>query len=167
MNALKGVATIFIVGNEPNLEPEAGDNHGITSTQYADAFNSLYGDTSKVVDVMYLAAGPSAFAQSNPVVGAGEVDETWLANASSRITGLDGWALHTYGSPYLPYAHDYGVNQDCLALCSDPTKECSFECHDHNERQVLFGDASFRRYRQFMDAISPKWASKPVYFTGD
>ena len=161
VNALKGVATIFIVGNEPNLEPEAGDNHGITSTQYANAFNCLYGDSNKATDVMYLAAGPAPFAPSDPVVGDDEIDTHWLENASDEITGLDGWALHTYGSPWLPYAETPGIS--CVALCIDPTLGCLFSCGNHDSR--LKGDAGFRRYRDFIKKIKGKWADKPVYIT--
>ena len=162
VSALKGVATIFIVGNEPNLEPEAGDNHGITSTQYANAFNCLYGDSNKATDVMYLAAGPAPFAPSDPVVGAGEIDTDWLENASDEITGLDGWALHTYGSPWFRYAYDYELDRNCLLWCTDPTKDCSLSCGNH---PGLVGDASFRRYRDQIKKIKTKWAKKPVYLT--
>ena len=157
---LKDVATIFIVGNEPNIEPEGDPNRGITSSQYANAFNSLYAD--KVAGVMYLAAGPAPFAQSNPEVGDDEIDTAWLQKSSDEITGLDGWALHTYGSPWFRYGYDYELNRNCLELCTDPTKDCSFSCGSH---PPLTGDASFRRYRDFIKKIKGKWADKPVYIT--
>ena len=109
VNTLKGVATLFIVGNEPNEEG------GISGSQYAEAFSELY--QSKVADTKYLAAGPTLF----EVLGdqnTGESDLDWLENASREINYLDGWALHTYGAPYLDYA---GATDDANALCDTPS----------------------------------------------
>ncbi len=149
VNRLKDVATIFIVGNEPTMEGE------ITSGQYAAAFNELYGDSNKVAGVRYLAAGPAGWDAAG-----GEIDTVWLRSVSDSIRsdsepaqGLDGWALHAYGSPYLRNAPG-GV------LCNTATVDCPI-----GASPTLTGDASFRRYQEYMDAISPRWASKPVYFT--
>ena len=153
VNILKDVATIFVVGNEPTLEPPGDPHRGITSRQYADAFNSLYGDSNKVADVMYLAAGPAAFSQSTPMGHASEIDIPWLRSASSKIKGLDGWALHTYGSPYLN-------NAAGGALCDTATVKCSLP-----SSSTLPGDASFRRYEDYIEEIKTKWPGKPVYIT--
>ena len=161
VNALKDVVTIFIVGNEPTIEP----HNRISSSHYANAFRSLYAD--KVDGTMYLAAGPAAFSHTEPPDQAWENDLIWLRNASNRIAevidgvkgDLDGWALHTYGSPYLPYAYNHALDLPCNASCVDPSEECRPTC------RTLTGDAGFQRYREYMDAIGGKWASKPVYFT--
>ena len=168
VNALKGVATIFIVGNEPTIEPirpvtENGkkkEYRGITSTQYAAAFNCLYAE--KVTGAMYLAAGPAHCSEATPQGFDSEVDTVWLENASNAIMNLDGWALHTYGSPWFLYAYDYGLDRNCLSWCTDPTKDCSLSCGSHSP---LTGDASFRRYRDQIKKIKTKWAKKPVYIT--
>ena len=160
VNALKDVATIFIVGNEPTKEP------GMYGGEYAAAFDSLYGDVNKVAGVRYLAAGPAAFGgwqiPSEEVVNpnAYENDLTWLRRASEAIAHLDGWALHTYGSPYLDYADRDG--DECVnALCDDPAVVCRPTCGGH----TLEGDAGFQRFRQYLEAIRTDWAHKPVYFT--
>ena len=154
VNALKDVATIFIVGNEPTIEPR----HVISSRHYADAFGSLY--ANKVDGTMYLAAGPAPFSDTNPPDHDWENDIIWLRNASNAITGLDGWALHTYGSPYLDYADKDG--RECVnALCDDPAVTCRPKCGGHS----LVGDAGFQRYRELIDEVRTRWASKPVYFT--
>ncbi len=149
VNELKDVATIFIVGNEPTLEP----HDVISGTQYGDAFNALYGDTNKVAGVMYLAAGPAAFSHTD-VAGYGfETDIQWLRSASNAIHDLDGWALHTYGSPYLN-------NAAGGALCDTATVDCPFP-----QGSTLGGEASFRRYEDYIEEIRGDWAGKPVYIT--
>ena len=142
VNTLKGVATIFIVGNEPTLE------RNLPSADYARAFNHIY--SSKVADVKYLGAGPGLWTK----VGR-EEDFVWLESVSNAIhkDRLDGWALHTYGSPYLR-------NAAGNAYCDTATVDCPIGASD-----TLTGDASFRRYEEFMNSISPRWARKPVYFT--
>ena len=164
VNALKDVATIFIVGNEPNIEPdgEQDEYHGITSHQYADAFRDLYAE--KVPGTMYLAAGPAFCALSNPEGQTSEIDTDWLESASNRIFerdgkrgNLDGWALHTYGSPYLPYASGG-------ALCDSATVECPIDEDDDRDSRLV-DDAGFRRYRKYIDKIRGNWADKPVYLT--
>ena len=152
VNTLKDVATIFIVGNEPTVEPEAG----ITGGEYAAAFNALY--ANKVPGTMYLAAGPAAWSITDRLAES-EVDTVWLKTASSAIRDLDGWALHTYGSPYLNYAH--GVHR---LPCYTPDVPCPIE-QDAHRRDVLVGDASFRRYRDYIEVIRRRWAFKPVYLT--
>ena len=163
VNALKDVATIFIVGNEPTIEP----HNVISSSHYANAFRSLYAD--KVAGTMYLAAGPAAFSETDPPDHAWENDIIWLRNASNLIAekdgvrgDLDGWALHTYGSPYLPYAYNHELDLPCNASCVDPAEECRPTCRTVD---TLTGDAGFQRYREYMEAIGGKWASKSVYFT--
>ena len=156
VNALKDVATIFIVGNEPNIEPDVAPN--TTGGQYGEAFNFLYG-SYRVVDTMYLAAGPALFR----VIGSGndrKADTVWLENASNQIARLDGWALHTYGGPYLPYASDAG------ALCNTATVDCPIDRDKYLDRTSgLTDDAGFRRYRNLINKIRTDWAAKPVYIT--
>ena len=171
VNALKDVATIFVVGNEPTIEPEVTltengkevEHNGITSTQYADAFNSLYRE--KVAGVTYLAAGPASCSVSNPVVGDDEVDVDWLENASRVIMALDGWALHAYGAPYLDYA---GKTDDSDEKCNTATVDCPIDRDIHkpqNSPLTDTGDAGFRRHMNFIDRIRRRWAAKPVYIT--
>ena len=155
VNKLKDVATIFIVGNEPDIEG------GLTGRQYATAFNHLYG--RKVTGTKYLAAGPSLFA----VLGSGddrEVDTKWLENASNAINEgqLDGWALHTYGAPYLDYA---GPTDDSNQLCSTATIDCPIERDKYKTEGLLVGDAGFRRYSNLINKIRGRWPRKPVYLT--
>ena len=153
VNTLKGVATLFIVGNEPNEEG------GISGSQYAEAFSELY--QSKVADTKYLAAGPTLF----KVLGdrnTGESDLDWLENASREINYLDGWALHTYGAPYLDYA---GATDDANALCDTPSVNCPIDRDEHKTSMKLTEDAGFRRYRNLIDRLRGKSITKPVYIT--
>ncbi len=91
-NDLKDVATIFVAGNEPTVEP------GMTAQQYADAFNFLY--PSRVVGTLYLATGPAPWSFFGT-----ELDRTWLRNASNAITNLDGFQTSSAATrrPALPY----------------------------------------------------------------
>ena len=158
VNRPKEVATIFIVGNEPTIEPPGEPNHGITSSQYANAFNSPYAD--KVAGVTYLAAGPAAWDAAGD-----EIDTEWLSGVSNKIDDLDGWALHTYGSPYLNYA---GETADTNELCDHANVACPIDRDIHKTRDDLIGDAGFLRYQQFIEACrgpEEKWAGKPVYIT--
>ena len=153
VNTLKGVATLFIVGNEPNEEG------GISGSQYAEAFSELY--QSKVADTKYLAAGPTLF----KVLGdqnTGESDLDWLESASGGINYLDGWALHTYGAPYLDYA---GATDDANARCDTPSVNCPIDRDEHKTSMKLTEDAGFRRYRNLIDRLRGKSITKPVYIT--
>ncbi|GEM_PF-1757473 len=145
---LRDVAEIFVVGNEPTVEP------GMTASQYAAAFNNLF--PTKVANTLYLATGPAVWSFFGS-----ELDTVWLQNASDAITNLDGWALHAYGSPYLQYAESGGT--PCSALCSTATTVCPISCNP--DPGGLTGDASFRRFRDYIDLIRAKWAAKPVYLT--
>ena len=147
VNTLKDVATLFIVGNEPNKEKD------ISGSQYAAAFNRLYGN--RVDGTKYLAAGPALWYVIDYEGPAQERDFEWLRNVSNAINEdqLDGWALHTYGSPYLR-------NAAGVASCDTATVDCPI-----GTGSTLTGDGSFRRYHQFIEQIKEKWADKPVYFT--
>ncbi len=160
VNALKDVATIFIVGNEPTIEP----HNVISSSHYANAFRSLYAD--KVDGTMYLAAGPGVFSGTSAPTY--ENDLTWLGNVSNLIAAekdgergdLDGWALHAYGSPYHNYADKDG--RECgNAPCDDPAAACRGKCGGH----TLVGDAGFQRYIEYIERIRGHWTRKPVYLT--
>jgi hypothetical protein len=137
VNALKDVATLFIAGNEPTIEPSTG----ISSSQYANAFNQLY--ASKVSGTSYLVAGPAPWSAAQ---SSGETDLQWLANLAPLLVGVDGFAFHTYESV------DYG--------CTDPTTPCT-----PGGNSCVGGDCGFRRYRDFLLRVAPYWASKPVYLT--
>jgi hypothetical protein len=80
IQALRDIATLFIVGNEPNIEGE------ISPEQYAAAFNYLYARKPAGIDL--LVAGPSGFS-----------DPSWFGGVNSRINNTDGFAIHTYGDP--------------------------------------------------------------------
>ena len=155
VNTLKDVATLFIVGNEPNKETN------ITSSEYAAAFNHLYGN--RVADTKYLAAGPAAWHATDYAGPASESDIVWLRNVSNAINEgqLDGWALHTYGSPYLDYAGETDASD---VLCNIPDVDCPIDRDIHKDSR-LEGDADFRRYQDYIDEIKGKWAQKPVYIT--
>ena len=159
VNALKDVATIFIVGNEPNEEG------AISGYEYARAYNYLY-RYGRIAGAKYLAAGPALF----KAIGSGadqENDVEWIEHASNTISdnNLDGWALHTYGGPYLDYA---GLGKDANELCDTATVECPIKHDDFiDEDSPLHdeSDAGFRRYRDFIDKIRGKWGTRPVYIT--
>jgi hypothetical protein len=94
---LSDLTSLFIVGNEPNLEG------GISAAQYASAFNYLYARKQSGSEL--LVAGPSGF---SPI--------EWLGAAAGAISNADGFALHTYGDPTSIDIHG--------KTCSDPRLPC-------------------------------------------
>ncbi|MGB8510580.1 MAG: hypothetical protein WCD76_19570, partial [Pyrinomonadaceae bacterium] len=135
------LSNIFIVGNEPTVEPH---KVGIMASEYADAFNALY--ASKPANVKLLAAGPAAFS-GNP----GDPDNVtfldWLKKMSGLLTDVDGFALHSYGNPLDPG-------------CAQPDSACVISKPY---------DGGFYGFRDQIARIALKWGrthpSKPVYIT--
>jgi hypothetical protein len=160
VNALAGVCKIFLVGNEPIVEGRNwdGDHCGMTSQQYADAFDYLY--TRKVAGMLYLAAGPAAWSFFGAPPNR-EYDRDWLRSMANALSNVDGFALHTYGSPDLNWADDPQSNQ-CVASCADPRRVCRLSC---DPTTPLTRDASFRRFRDYIEEVRSRWAGKPVYLT--
>ena len=97
---------------------------------------------------MCLAAGTTVFgfhqdeSTTTPNPNTFEIDILWLQNASNAINEgkLDGWALHTYGSPWFRYEESPGPS--CVTLCIDANHPSLFSCGNHSP--ALVGDASFR-----------------------
>ena len=78
---LSGVASIFIVGNEPTIEPGSGTS----AAEYADAFNALYGRRGKMPGgTKLLAAGPAAFSWDQR---GNRNFLDWLEDMSNRLRG--------------------------------------------------------------------------------
>ena len=79
LNKLSDITSLFIVGNEPNLDYDVSP---ITWSQYAAAFNYLYARK---------AAGSQLLATFNSPFTAPE----WMGDMSNALTAVDGWAIHT------------------------------------------------------------------------
>ncbi len=143
VNSLIDVATIFIAGNEPNVEGS------ISAADYASAFDYLY--SYKVQYTHYLAAGPSVWSY---------LDLDWLSSMAADLDATDGFALHSYGTPYMQWA------QSCSAMCDNPTQSCSFDCADPPPDPTIPGDASFQRFRDYLAQISTsQWPNVQIYLT--
>jgi hypothetical protein len=137
------VASIFIVGNEPN----SGNEGAITGRAYAAAFNALWNAPTSVHQGLYLAAGPGLWAPLTPDL---EDDRAWLRNVSSLVPVLDGFALHTYATP---------------ERCPDPHTDCFLLPGEPGYEQIS-GQVSFRRYRDFIaDIAETRRDNPPVYIT--
>jgi hypothetical protein len=134
-----GVASIFIVGNESTIEPSSGTS----AAEYANAFNTLYGRKGEMPEgTKLLAAGPAAFSWDSR---GNRNFLDWLEDMSNRLTGVDSFALHTYGDP-------------SIAGCADPRQACS--------RNGWSFDGGFQSFRQQIDRVVKKWGgTKPIYIT--
>lgn len=138
----EGLSTLFIVGNEPNLEGKA------TSAEYAAAYNYLYRHPSRPAGIELLVAGPGAFAPDVKVMGGtrdfdfGHTFLDWLGAVAAGVTANDGFALHSYGDP----------NE-----CGSPGNACP-------ESHGLFS-RNFIGFREQIDRIAPRWNGKLVYIT--
>lgn len=82
INDLAGVASIFAVGNEPNIEGN------VTAAQYAAAFNHLWGRKSQ------MPAGTQLLAVHNSPF----TDPAWTQQMTTQLNGMDGFAFHTGGA---------------------------------------------------------------------
>jgi hypothetical protein len=136
---LAGAATIFVVGNEPTIEPPGGTSAG----EYAAAFDYLYSRRGEMpAGTALLFAGPAAFSWDRR----GNRDFLgWLEDASSRVAALDGFALHAYGDPSVPG-------------CADPRLPCA--------RNNWPFDGGFLTFKEQIDRVAKKWkGAKPVYLT--
>ena len=136
---LSGAASIFIVGNEPTIEPGSGTS----AVEYANAFNYLYARKGEMPGgTKLLAAGPAAFSWDQR---GNRNFLDWLEDMSNRLTGVDGFALHTYGDP-------------SISGCADPRQACS--------RNSWPFDGGFQSFRQQIDRLAKKWGgTKPIYIT--
>ncbi len=112
-------------------------------------FNEL--NAAKVQYTHYLAAGPGVWSCA---------DLDWLSAMAAGLNATDGFALHSYGTPYEQWA------QSCSAMCDDPTESCSFDCADPPPDPTIPGDASFQRFRGYLAQISTsQWPDIPIYLT--
>ena len=137
---LSDLSSLFVVGNEPNIEDGGRPEGDIRADEYATAFSYLYSRKSE------MPAGTQLLATFNsPFTPPG-----WMLDMSFRLTGVDGFVLHTGG---------------VRANCSDPRQPCSYGGWPF--------DAAFRYYRDVISNINSSWWSRPVYisefntFTGD
>jgi len=137
------VASLYIVGNEPNLDCGPKDPAGrclappITATQYANAFNYLF---DRKVELL---AGTELLAVANSPF----TPPIWMYSMTSRLHGADGFAFHTGGSG------TSGSRPGCV----DPRQPCTA----FNNRW----DGTFRYYRDVISQLDQRWWSKPVYLT--
>jgi hypothetical protein len=138
VNDFNGIANIFIVGNEPNLEGQ------IPAETYANAFNLLYAQHKKKMPAgtVLLVTGPSGFSGDLGNVSSGL---GWFRRVTGLVQQMDGLGIHTYGSP--------------SEGCPDPRTACS--------RGGWNFDGGFRWYRDQLNALDAKWRSPylPVYIT--
>lgn len=140
--ASEGLATLFIVGNEPNIEGK------LTAAEYAAAYNYLYRHASRPAGIELLAAGPATFSPDVKVSGGtrdfdfGRTFLDWLATVAGGLAGSDGFALHTYGDP----------NE-----CGSPGSACP-------ESLGRFS-RNFISFREQIDRLAPRWNGKLVYLT--
>ena len=164
VNRFNGIATRFIVGNEPNL-----DNEGkITPTEYAAAYKYLK-DNIGIDGIELLVAGPANFAAIDEVQ-----DYEWLQQLVSELKSLhvdvDGFALHTYSSindEFNGYMAENGITP------ADPREPCvpnpatttgGGKLFPENEKGEKVGDCSFQRFRNFINLLGD-YSDKPVYLT--
>jgi PKD repeat protein len=129
---LGDLASLFIVGNEPNIEDGGRPEGDIRADEYANAFNYLY---SRKVE---MPPGTQLLATFNsPFTPPG-----WMLDMSSRLSGVDGFALHTGG---------------VRPACRDPRQPCAYGGWPF--------DGAFRYYRDVIGSIHSSWWSRPVYVT--
>ncbi|KFA92376.1 hypothetical protein Q664_15300 [Archangium violaceum Cb vi76] len=142
----EGLATVFIVGNEPNIEGCT------TASEYASAFNYLYSHAGRPAGITLLAAGPATYspnpagrnADGSCAWGAGNFLD-WLGTMSNGLGAADGFALHTYGGSY----------EGCP---SEPSQACS--------RNGWPFDAGFQSYKQQIGRITKAGLNtRPIYIT--
>ncbi len=138
----EGLATLFIVGNEPNLEGK------VTAAEYVAAYNYLYRHAARPAGIELLVAGPGTFSPDVKVTaGTRDFDFSrtfldWLGAVSAGLTSSDGFALHTYGDP----------NE-----CGSPGNACP-------ESLGRFS-RNFISFREQIDRVAPRWNGKLVYLT--
>ena len=129
---LGDLASLFVVGNEPNIEDGGRPEGDIRGDEYASAFNYLYSRKAE------MPSGTQLLATFNsPFTPPG-----WMLDMSSRLSGVDGFVLHTGG---------------VRASCRDPRQACSYGGWPF--------DGAFRYYRDVIGSIHSSWWSRPVYIT--
>ncbi len=134
----------WIIGNEPNHEQEWPNGQPISPDMYARAYQLCRDAIRRVSGHEHdqvLVAGPAPW---NPRLG------DWVLYFSNQLAplpvgGCDGFALHTY-------THNLDVNQ----IRGDWYFDAPGFQHRRNE---------FRTYRDFMQAIPPRFKGLPVYIT--
>lgn len=143
----QNLATVFIVGNEPNVESCT------SAAQYAGAFSYLFSHASRPAGIQLLAAGPATYSPNptgvqNPdgsCVWTGGDFRTWLNAMQNGLTNTDGFALHTYGGPY-------------EGRPANPSQACS--------RNGWAFDAGFQSYKQQIAQITKAgFTTKPIHLT--
>jgi type IV secretory pathway VirB3-like protein len=169
-----GVATVFIVGNEPTIEPAS--HGGTMAVEYSTAFNYLYKHKSSMPSgTILLAAGP-AHNNNNP----GRECQTgydWLQEMSGGLVEVDGFAIHAYGNPEHVCPADRpqcSCSQgSCDATCDDPRATCNnlelMTCGGAPAKDK--GDNGFQGFREQIERIGKTWSPaggkspKPIYIT--
>lgn len=138
----EGLATLFIVGNEPNIEGK------VTAAEYAAAYNFLYRHAARPSGIELLVAGPATFSPDVKVTAGtrdfdfGRTFLDWLATVAAGLASSDGFALHTYGDP----------NE-----CGSPGSACP-------ESLGRFS-RNFISFREQIDRVAARWGSRLVYIT--
>ena len=129
---LGDLASLFVVGNEPNIEDGGLPAGDIRGDEYASAFNYLYSRKAEMPSATQLLA-----TFNSPFTPPG-----WMLDMSSRLSGVDGFVLHTGG---------------VRAGCRDPRQACAYGGWPF--------DGAFRYYRDVIASIHSSWWSRPVYIT--
>ena len=129
---LGDLASLFVVGNEPNIEDGGRPAGDIRGDEYASAFNYLYSRKAEMPSATQLLA-----TFNSPFTPPG-----WMLDMSSRLSGVDGFVLHTGG---------------VRAGCRDPRQACAYGGWPF--------DGAFRYYRDVIASIHSSWWSRPVYIT--
>ena len=120
------------MGNEPNIEDGGRPAGDIRGDEYASAFNYLYSRKAEMPSATQLLA-----TFNSPFT-----PPAWMLDMSSRLSGVDGFVLHTGG---------------VRAGCRDPRQACSYGGWPF--------DGAFRYYRDVIANIQSRWWSRPVYIT--
>ena len=107
VNVLGGQSRVWIIGNEPNIVGEGNGwpNNQVTPAGYAEIYHEVRSAIKAVrPDDEVLVASPSP---GGVIAGVRWKDgNTWLSETIDAIhsipdAGIDGFALHAYGNPYV------------------------------------------------------------------
>jgi len=141
--------TRWIIGNEPNVLWERPNGRPIAPTDYARCYNlcraaikALPGHADD--EVLIAAVGP----WNNQTTYAGNEAGDWIvyfADVQRAVAGLDGIALHTYSQ--------HGQTPEGVATNAKMRAPFTHRTY------------GFQTYREWMDAILPRYRGLPVYIT--
>jgi hypothetical protein len=169
------VATIFIIGNEPNHQggpddPTPGAGTFTSSKEYTDKCKALWRDERirqmrRTYGIKLLLAGPAPWQRKidpedrgNPD-GAPLIDDIeWMGRVAERIgEETDGFSLHAYLSPR---------QISGFQGCPDPQEVCPATKQAGAPFPQTF---SFRRYRDLIKEIDARYPGEaeplPIYIT--